>query len=195
MTTDNNQPAAGTGGEDSANTPTSTKDSVSYDTHRKLLDEKKKLQAKLESIEAERKAAEEAELARKGEIQKLLDLERKKAADLEIKVKAQEEERLQAKKLSAVLKGFNAPVEQKWFSIIAGQLDEVVLNETGEIEQMSVAQVVDGLKKEWPEMLRKPAAGMPTAAPQGNGATTITRAEWLKLDYKEMKKWKPEQII
>jgi len=195
MTTDTNPPAAGTGGDDSANPPTSTKESVSYETHRKLLDEKKKLQAKLEQIDLDRKVAEEAELTRKGDTQKLLDMERKRVADLELKVKDQDERQLQARKLSAIVKGLNAPVEQKWFSVLGGHLDEILVNETGEIEQMSVTTVVENLKKEWPEMLRRQAAGMPNGAPQGNGATTITRTDWLNLPSKDMTKWKPEQII
>jgi hypothetical protein len=194
MTTDTDSPAGNPGGDDSANPPTPSKDSVSYETHRKLLDEKKKIQAKLDQVETDRKAAEEAELVRKGELQKLLDLEKKRAADLEAQVKAQEERTLQSKKLSAIVKGLNVPVEQKWLSVLGGHLDEVIVNDTGEIEQMSVTAVVENLKKEWPEMLKRPAAGMPNGAPQGNGATTITRADWLNLPSKEMTKWKPEQI-
>ncbi len=194
MTTDNGSPAGNPGGDDSANPPTPSKDSVSYETHRKLLDEKKKLQAKLEQIEVDRKIAEEAELTRKGEVQKLLDMERARAQGLELKVKDQEEREQQARKLSAIVKGLNAPIDQKWYSVLGGHLEDVILNENGEIEPMSVTAVVENVKKAWPEMLRKPAAGMPNGAPQGNGATTIARADWLNLPSKEMTKWKPEQI-
>jgi hypothetical protein len=196
MTTETAQPAAGTTTEDSANPPAPTpKETVAYETHRKLLDEKKKLQAKLEQIETDRKSAEEAELTRKGEIQKLLDMERKRAQDLELKVKAQDEERLQARKLSAIVKGLSVPVDQKWYSVLGGHLDDVILNEAGEIEQMSVTSVVENLKKEWPEMLKKPSAGMPNGAPQGNGAATISYDDWKKLPLKDMKKWRQSQII
>lgn len=196
MTTEQNPPAAGTGGDDSASVPPTMKDSVAYETHRKLLDEKKKLQQRLEAIETERKAAEEAELTRKGELQKLLEFERKKAQDLESRVKAQDEERKQARKLSAIVKGLGAPVDQKWYSVIGSHLDDVIFNEeTGEVEGMSVTSVIENLKKEWPEMLRRPSAGMPQDAPRGNGATTISHEEWKKLPLAEMRKYKPHQII
>lgn len=196
MTTETNPPVADSGGDSSEKNPPQSKDSVAYETHRKLLDEKKKLQLKLDQIEADRKAAEEAELARKGELQKLLELERKKASDLEARIKQQEAERREARKLSAIAKGLGAPVEQKWFSVLGGYLDDVIVNdETGEVEAMSVASVVENIKKEWPEMVRKSAAGMPQDAPRGNGAATIARSEWLKLPVAEMRKWRPNQIM
>jgi hypothetical protein len=193
MTTENVDPAGQSGGEGSANTPNQLKESVSYDTHRKLLDEKKKLQAKLEQIDADRKAAEEADLAKKGELQKLLDLEREKAKAASDQLKAFEDKERSARKLGAIVRGLGAPVDQKWYSVLGGHIDDVVLNEDGEIEPMSVTKIVENVKKEWPEMLRKPGAGMPNHAP-GNGATTISHEEWKKLPLKDMKKWKPEQI-
>jgi hypothetical protein len=196
MTTEQTQPAAGTGGDSSENIPPTTKDSVAYETHRKLLDEKKKLQQRLDAFESERKAADEAEMVRKGELQKLLELERKKSQELDGRVKAQDEERKQARKLSAIVKGLGAPVDQKWYSVIGSHLDDVIVNEeTGEVEGMSVTSVIENLKKEWPEMLRRPAAGMPQDAPRGNGASTISHDEWKKLPLAEMKKYKPHQII
>jgi hypothetical protein len=194
MTTENIDPAGQSGGEGSANTPNQSKESVSYETHRKLLDEKKKIQAKLEQIETDRKAAEEADLTKKGELQKLLDLEREKAKAATEQLKAFEEKERAARKLSAIVKGLGAPVDQKWYSVLGGHIDDVVFTEEGEVEPMSVTKIVENIKKEWPEMLRKPGAGMPNAAP-GNGATKISRDEWLKLPLKEMKKWKPDQIL
>lgn len=176
--------------------PSPTKESVSYETHRKLLDEKKKIQARLEQIETERKATEEAELAKKGELQKLLDLRTKEAGELREKLQREEARKLQAKKLSAIVKGLGSPVEEKWYGVLGNHIDDVVYNqEADEIEQMSVTTVVENLKKTWPEMLKRPAAGMPNAAPRGNDAATIARDEWLKLPSKEMAKWGPGQII
>lgn len=174
----------------------SQSESVSYETHRRLLDEKKKIQAKLVAFEAEKKASEEAELTRKGEIQKLLDMAKKEAEELRAKVKADEELRTQGKKLSSVVRALGSNVDEKWYGVIGQHIDDIMTNpDTGEIEQMSVTSVVDKLKKTWPEMLKKQAAGMPNEAPMGNGSTTISRDEWLKLTAKDMKKWRPEQVI
>lgn len=193
MTDPTNSPVADT--TDTA-APGPTKESVSYETHRKLLDEKKKIQARLEQIETERKATEEAELAKKGELQKLLDLRTKEASELREKLQTEEARKLQAKKLSAIVRGLGSPVEEKWYGVLSNHIDDVVYNpDADEIEQMSVTAVVENLKKTWPEMLKRPAAGMPNAAPRGNDAGTISRDEWLKLSSKEMAKWGPGQII
>jgi alanyl-tRNA synthetase len=182
--------------ETPAPTTPSEKDTVSYETHRRLLDEKKKLQAKLAEIETSKRAQEEEELSRKGETQKLLELAKKEAEELRVKLTAKEQREVQAKKLSAVIRGLGSNVDEKWFGVIGQQLDDVVYNaETGEIEQMSVTSIVEDLKKTWPEMLKRTPVGMPNDAPKGGGPTTIERSEWLKLSAKEMQKYRPDQVI
>jgi len=172
------------------------KDSVSYETHRKLLDEKKKIQAKLEAIEAEKRQAEEADLVRKGETQKLLDLAKKEAEELRSKLTQKEQREMQAKKMSAVIRGLGTSVDEKWYGVLGQHIDDVVLNpDTGEVEMMSVTSIVDELKKTWPEMLKKPAVGMPADAPKGDNGGMIERSAWLKLSAKDMAKYRPEQIL
>lgn len=185
---------------DSANpenqTSEKSKDTIAYETHRKLLDEKKKLQAKLADIEASQKKREEEDLAKKGEVEKILKIREQELNDTRAKLSAFEERQLQAKKLSAVVRGLGAQIDDKWYSVIGSHLDEVVINpESGDVEQMSVTSVVEGLKKSWPEMLKVQRPGMPHDAPQGNGVTTIGYDAWKKLPLKEMKKWKHNQII
>lgn len=172
------------------------KDVVSYETHRKLLDEKKKLQAQVAKWEEDQKLKEQEELTRKGETQKLLELTKKEAEDLRQKLALKEQREIQAKKLSAVIRGLGSNVDEKWFGVLGQHIDEVVLNpDTGEVEQMSVTSIVEDIKKTWPEMLKKPAVGMPADAPQGNNGGQIKRSEWVKLSSKDMKKYKPEQIV
>lgn len=172
------------------------KDSVTYETHRKLLDEKKKLQAKLAEIENDKKQKEEEELTRKGETQKLLELVKKEAEELRTKLTVKEQREVQAKKLSAVIRSLGSNVDEKWFGVIGQHLDEVVYNpDSGEVEQMSVTAIVEDLKKTWPEMIKKLPVGMPADAPRGSGQGVIERSEWLKLSAKEMRKYRPEQVV
>jgi hypothetical protein len=172
------------------------KDTVAYETHQKLLSEKKKLQQEYEALKAEKQQREEAELTKRGEFEKVLKLREQEALELKTKLQEREQRELEARKLSAVLKGLGTSVDDKWFSIIQSETDDVVYNpESGEIEQMSVTKVVERLKAGWPEMFKKPLAGMPADAPKGNGAGTIARSEWLKLPAKEMAKWRPNQIV
>lgn len=178
---------------DSANqAPTGT---VAYETHRKLLDEKKKLQARVDQIEADRKASEESELIRKGDTQKLLDLAKKESAELRASLDAKIQREGQAKKMSAIVKGLGTSIDEKWYGVVGQHIDDVLVNAEGEVEQMSITAIVENLKKTWPEMLKKQAAGMPHDAPKGNSAGTITKDEWMKLPSKEMTKWNSDQII
>lgn len=176
--------------------PNPSEKSVSYETHRRLLDEKKKLQAKADELEAKSKERELADLTAKGDTQKLLDLARKEAADTKAALLTFQTREQQAKKLSAIVRGLGSSVDEKWYGVIGQHIDDVVFNpDTQEIEAMSVTSVVENLKKTWPEMLKKAVAGMPNAAPLGNGSTTISYEAWKELPLVEMQKYKPDQVI
>jgi hypothetical protein len=171
---------------------TDGKSTIAYDTHRKLLDEKKKVQAQLDQLLREKTERDEAEARKRGDFEALLkaredELSKERAARQELS-----ERITQGRKLNAVIDALGGNVDQKWLRLI--DTDDVVVNpETGEVDQMTVARAAESLKKQWPEMLRKTAA-LPNAAPAGNGGGIISRAEWLKLSSKEMMKYKPDQI-
>lgn len=167
---------------------------VSYESHQKLLAEKKKLQAKLAEIEAERVAKERQTLEEQGRYKELAELAKKEAEDAKKQLAVVNEQRTQAKKLSAVLKSVGGTIHQKFFDLIP--IDDVLVNpDSGEIDELSVAKVVEGLRKSYPEIIAKGTPGMPQHAPKGGGGATISYEEWRKLPPKEMDKWKIEQII
>jgi hypothetical protein len=169
---------------------------VAREAFDQVLSEKKKIQKQLEEMKATQKAAEEAELARKGEIQKLLDLQKQRADDYEKKLSDMEGREKDRKKLGAIVSSLGSQVEDKWFSVIGSHIDDIVIDEaTGKPDPLSVSKVVENLKKTWPEMSKPNPVGMPNGAPAGNGATTIARSEWLKLSSKKMLEWGPKQII
>lgn len=166
---------------------------VSIESHRKLLAEKKALQAKLQKIESERQAKEREELEKQGEFKKLLELERQRAQKLETKLSAQEEQDRSRRKLAAVLKNVGGTIHQKYYDLIP--YDSVVIDpDTGEVDSLSVTKVVESLRSSYPEIISKGSAKMPQHAPRG-GAKTISHAEWSKLPSKEMDKWDRSQII
>lgn len=66
---------------DAADTQAAKVDQVSYDTHRKLLGEKKKLQADFEAAKAELDKKSQSEMEQKGEEKKLIDSLRKQLAE------------------------------------------------------------------------------------------------------------------
>lgn len=176
-------------------TKTPSKDVVSYDTHRRLLDEKKKTQAERDQLLAEKKQREEEEAKKRGDYEALLKSRDEALAKAQADLASVRETQAKARKLAAVLDSIEGEVEPKWFSLI--DVSSVVTNpDTGEIDQMSVTKVVEGLRKTWPEMIKNPnAPRLPADAPKGNGAGKISKEEWLKLPAKEMRVWKPDQII
>lgn len=169
-------------------------DSVSYESHRKLLDEKKKLDERIRQIEDEKKAEQEAKLIEDGKLKEALDLKEKELQEAQTKLTNYEEQRRDAKKMSAIIDGLGVPVDKKWLSIIGDKIHLVDIDESGNVDAKQCKQVCDVLLKDWPEMIKKEPANMPNGTPRG-GSTTITRSDWLKLSDTEMLKWKPDQII
>lgn len=167
---------------------------VSYESHRKLLDEKKKVEQRLKEIEDAKKVEQEAKLIEEGKLKEALELKEKELLEERHKRQSYEEQHKEAKKLSAVIRGLGSDVNEKWYGVISQNTDAILVNEDGSIDSKSVTQVVDNLKKQWPEMIEKKAQGMPNGTPQGV-PNKITRSEWLKLSSAEMKKWKHDQII
>ena len=172
------------------------RETVNYETHRKLLDEKKKIQAKLDEILLRDKEREEAEARKRGDFEALLkarneELEREKQAREEL-----ENRIVQGRKMNAVLEALGGNVDTKWLKLI--DVSQVAVHpETGEIDQFSVAKQADALKKEWPEMV-KSVGKLPQQAPKGleGGMGMITESDWKKLgSVKEMNKYRRDQIL
>jgi hypothetical protein len=165
---------------------------ISYDAHRKLLDEKKKVQGELSALQSEKKAREDAEAARRGDFESLL-----KARDEELAKERGERQQLQSRittgqKMNAVIESLGGSVDPKWYQLI--DVSDVVQNDNGEIDQLTVSRVAESLKKQWPEMIKKTGV-LPPNAPQGNGGQTISYDEWKKLPLAEMDKWKQSQVV
>ena len=177
----------------------SKKDVVTYETHRKLLDEKKKMQAERDQLLAEKKAKEEEDARKRGDLESLIKSREDAIKAEQERVKALEQEvtsfkqlQANASKLSSFLKTAGSDIDDKWLSLV--DLSQIQLKETGEVDQISVASAVESFKKTWPEAFKKPGVQIPNAQPNG-GAGMIAYSEWLKLSAKEMKKYKFEQII
>jgi hypothetical protein len=177
------------------------KRTVSYDTHRQLLDEKKKVQAELDRLLEEKKSREQKELEEKGEYKKLLEQERQAREAAEGKLKTFDEQEKGRRKMAAILSAAGGTIEDKWFDLVANTaLDLVAIDpDTGAVDKMSVTKAVEKLKTSYPEIIKGTGGpGLPNKHPGAAGGTpgTILRSEWEKLPTSaEMKKWKPSQIV
>lgn len=167
--------------------------SVAYETHRKLLAEKKRrdeelaaANAKIEAFQADMKAREEAELRQKEDYKRLLELREKEL--LETKAKNESFQRMveEATKIQALQKALNGALDPKFRPLV--DIDQIVLDPaTGKVDELSVTAYAEKFRQTYPTVLvgTKMAPGMPTNAPQGGGGS-LTYEAWLKLPRDEM---------
>jgi len=187
-TPDSENPNVNPGGNDDPKPKT-----VSYETHAKLLDEKKKASARLAELEAAEEARKLKALEEKGEYQKIIEQKEKELADKNSKLHELTQRETDRLKLSSLLKALPGTVDPKFYKFI-DQIDDIVVNpETGEVDEVSVNRAAEKFRKQYPEWIQTKKSGLPNDAP-GGGANRISRAEWMKLPSKEMTKWRPDQI-
>lgn len=171
-----------------------TEEQVSRETYLKVLDEAKKAKAKVREFEEAQKKLQEMEMEKKGEYQKLIsqrDEELSKLRNEIIENKRREDDR---RKMASILESVGGDVDPKWYSLI--EYEDVTIDpDTGRIDELSRAKAVQKLKEKYPEIIRNKNVGkIPAENPQGGLPGSISRAEWLKLPAKDMKKWKFDQI-
>lgn len=189
----------GSGGanpEGSANggSPEPKKETVSYDTHRKLLDEKKRVQdekarleEELKGLKESKEAEERKKLEEQGNFKKLLEQEREKATRLEQDHLALKQDLENAKKRAAVLKHIKGSVPEKareWINVSG-----VALNEDGSVNPDTAMLVAQEFEKEFYFAVQrdKNGGGLPGDAAKGGNAK-LTVAQWKGLkSSKEMK--------
>lgn len=176
--------------------PTETqeqKSTITYETHRKLLDEKKRVQSQLDQLLKEKQELQESDARKRGDFEALLKSREEELAKERSQRQELSDRITNGLKMSSVLEALGGKVDSKWYKLI--DVSEVAINpETGDIDQMTVARVAESLKKQWPEMISTKGF-LPANAPQGNMGGRISRSEWLNLSSKEMMKYKPDQIM
>lgn len=153
---DTPQPAGGDAGTDQAATSTAqaSKDSVQYDTYKKVLGEKKRMQEQftkaqeeLEQMRAAQKQAEEAKLAENQEYKKLLELRTQELEKTNSELKSMRQSHTNAQKLDAFLSALGGKVDKKYWGLI--DIDRVVTDpETGGVDEMSVTKLVEDFRAE-----------------------------------------------
>lgn len=192
-----NPPGGGAAGGGSEGSGAGGDKNVSYDTHRRVLDEKKRIQAENEQFRKEKSEREQKELEAKGEYQKMLENERAERAKVEGELKLVREQETGRRKLGAVLSAVGGKIDAKFFGLVPIE-DVAVDPDTGEIDAMSVTKAVEKLKATYPEIIKGVGGPkLPGSQPGANSThpDKITLSAYKKLSYAEMKKWKPSQIV
>lgn len=188
------------GGTDETVTKPVSEDKVSYETHRKLLSEKKKLDDKIEALAKElenqklsRDAEEEKKLEEAKNLKGLLELKQRREKELQDSLEKTRQENTHLKKtfeeslkMDAILSNTTAPIKKKFWQLI--ETDKIVLDENGKPDLNSVKEVVKAFEEQYPEALDLGRSTQTPATSAGKpGKGTITVEEWARLPLKEKK--------
>lgn len=172
------------------------KETVLYDTHLKVLNEKKifqekanKLEEELDSIRKEKADKERAELEQQGNWKKLLEEERVKAQKLQADHEGLLNTLKEASKRKAVLRYVSGKVPDEVVGALLS-VEGVAVNEDGSVNEDTAKMVAQEFEKKYPYVvLRDNKNGqLPGHAASGTSSQKLSYKEWLQLDTKEMKK-------
>lgn len=184
-TDDPNKTKSAAGNEPGAEgDPAGTPGNVAYETHRKLLGEKKKLQEERDALASKIKQQEEADLVKRGETDKLLKLREEELATLKGE-KLEIENRFNgALKLDSVLDAIGGNVDKRYWGLIP--VGEVVIDpNTGMPDPTSVQKIAKQFEKQFPEIVSKgTGVRLPNGAANGS-AEPLTPEAWKKLSRKD----------
>lgn len=141
---------------------------VSYDTHKRLLSEKKKLQERLEQVETEWRSKKEIELKEQNQWKTLYEQEQKERETLHSRLSEQEQRWNNAIKLDSFMQAMGSrKIDSKYANFI--NLDTIALDqESGQVDALSVQREVDRICREYPEIVRGAvqAKQLPADAPR-----------------------------
>ena len=160
-------------------------DKVGYDTYKRVLDQKKSVDAKnksmldeLTALKAEKASAEEAKLIEDGEIQKLLDVEKKRTQELQSSIDSNVAREIRRSKEEALRKELGPLRKEEYLQF--ANAESIVMEEDGSINLESVKAVASQFKEGYADLMQSSTIGLPNSAPK-DGAKGLTRAKWLKL--------------
>lgn len=161
-------------------------DSVSLESHQKLLAEKKKWQAKARDLEEQEQKREKDKLEETSQYKVLYEAEKEAKAKLEQELTEVQENRLHAKKFNAVLKGLPVQPEEQYWPLINLHLDKVVVDDSGTVDQNTAKSLVDVLQKQYPRIFHTSKGnGSVSDAPIDLGDGELTLEAWKKLPASE----------
>jgi hypothetical protein len=133
------------------------KDTVAYETHRKLLAEKKKLQAELEDFRKAQAEAQEAQEAQRGEYKKLWESTKTDLDKYKSELEQERQGRQNFVKVQNFLSKLDGKIDSKYLDFVP--TDMIHLDpETGKVDAMSLDKAVEAFMNEHSVLVQKPNA-------------------------------------
>lgn len=187
-------------GQSGGNDLTSKNNSVSYESYRKALDEKKRAQeeslkkeAIIKAYEEKQKEQEEKRLLKNQNFEKLLavrdeDLKARdeRIAKLEATIESKEKQLNDGLKLSAFVDALSGDLDPNYFQLV--DLDQIDWDpETNRPNPVSLQSYATKFESAYPKVIEKrTGVGIPNDAAKGANGSALTMDEWRKLPAKEM---------
>lgn len=175
-----------------------SKDSVAYETYKKTLAQKKKLDEELAArdeelnlLKREKKEREESELKAKEDYKKLLELRDKELEETKVKYSSLNKEIQESIKFNSFLESLPGNLDKKYWRMV--DTSEIVIDPaTNEPDPTSIKKVAEKFQAEFGELIQTPGkAKLPNSAAQ-TGNVAITDEVWNSLSAKEKKDKLPE---
>jgi hypothetical protein len=143
------------------------KDQVSYETHRRLLAEKKQLAERLASIEAERRATVEKEAREKEDFKKMVELRDQELSQIREEYSGLKNQVYHAVKRSTFEEAIGIKIPKQYERLI--DYDAIVFDpSTNSVDELSLSKYVDQFKKDFREIMMPQAVpGVSQQAPKG----------------------------
>ena len=158
------------------------RDTVAYETHRKLLGEKKTVQKKYDDLVALNKAGQDKALAEQGEYKDLYNQSKERIAELEDELGETKDARDTFVRIRAVLSAIDGKVDKEYYPHL-GYKNVIIDPDTKEVDEMSVSKVVEAFKAKHSVLIQgNRPANLPKDAPQYANGTR--KFEDLKLHEK-----------
>ncbi len=159
-------------------------DAVSYETHRKLLAEKKKLQDERDALLAKTKERETDELKAKEDYKRLYEAEKAEKDEWKGKYSGLDSQLSESIKLRAVLDKIGGDVESQYWALM--DLEAVAMDpETRQPNEASVLKAAQEFEKKHPRLVvARNQDKLPDGAPKG-GSGKLSYNQWLALPYDE----------
>lgn len=165
---------------------------VSYETHKKLLSQRKADQAKAKDLEekynallAEKQANEEQALAEQGKFKEMFEKERQQSQILQDQMREAANRELKFKKEIA-LKSMLGTLKKDDYLVFA-DINAIQLSDDGQIDIESVKEVAEKFQNDHPHLLLQESASLPNGAPKPPNSNKLSYAEWVQLPAKEQK--------
>lgn len=172
-----------------------SKDTVQYDTYRKVLAEKKALQAKLAEIDAQNKQSEQAKLEEQGKLKEVNDALRKEAEQLKKSLKEKDFKygsKVLTQEIKSVAKSLGASEDALDDIVKIGDWATVEITDDFEVKQESVKDILAGMQKSKPYLFKtsKPAPNdLPINGAKDKNPNVFSGAKDLsKLKHDDLKK-------